>query len=62
LRERTPAAETAHDEIRLDAIVRQAAEAHGGYARTENAPGGGALLRVHFGAPLVQGIEAPVDQ
>jgi two-component system, OmpR family, sensor histidine kinase MprB len=32
------------------AIVRQAAEAHGGYARAENAPGGGALLIVSFGA------------
>jgi hypothetical protein len=31
------------------AIVRQAAEAHGGYARAENAPDGGALLRVSFG-------------
>jgi two-component system sensor histidine kinase MprB len=36
------------------AIVRQAAEAHGGYARAENAPDGGALLRVSFGAPLVE--------
>ncbi len=34
------------------AIVRQAAEAGGGYARAENAPGGGALLRVSFGAPV----------
>jgi hypothetical protein len=32
--------------------VRQAAEAHGGYARAENHPGGGALLRVSFGSPL----------
>ncbi len=32
------------------AIVRQAAEAHGGYAEAANAPGGGALLRVSFGA------------
>jgi two-component system, OmpR family, sensor histidine kinase MprB len=32
------------------AIVRQAAEAHGGYAEVSNAPGGGALLRVSFGA------------
>jgi len=31
------------------AIVRQAAEAHGGSAVAENAPGGGALLRVSFG-------------
>jgi two-component system, OmpR family, sensor histidine kinase MprB len=30
------------------AIVRQAAEAHGGWARAENAPGGGALVRVRF--------------
>jgi two-component system sensor histidine kinase MprB len=44
------------------AIVRQAAEAHGGYARAENAPGGGALLRVHFGSPLAQETAAPVDQ
>jgi two-component system sensor histidine kinase MprB len=34
------------------AIVRQAAEAHNGYAVAENASGGGALLRVSFGAPL----------
>jgi len=34
------------------AIVRQAAEAHRGYARAENAPGGGARLEVSFGAPL----------
>jgi two-component system, OmpR family, sensor histidine kinase MprB len=32
------------------AIVKQAAEAHGGFARAANAPGGGALLRVAFGA------------
>ncbi len=32
------------------AIVRQATEAHGGYARAENAPGGGALVRVSFGS------------
>jgi two-component system sensor histidine kinase MprB len=32
------------------AIVRQAAEAHGGSAEAANAPGGGALLRVSFGA------------
>jgi two-component system sensor histidine kinase MprB len=32
------------------AIVRQAAEAHGGWARAANADGGGALLRVSFGA------------
>ncbi len=34
------------------AIVRQAAEAHHGYAKAENAPGGGARLQVSFGAPL----------
>ncbi len=34
------------------AIVRQAADAHGGHAVAENAPGGGALLRVSFGAPV----------
>ncbi len=34
------------------AIVRQAAEAHHGYVRAENAPGGGARLEVSFGMPL----------
>jgi two-component system sensor histidine kinase MprB len=34
------------------AIVRQAAEAHHGYAKAENAPGGGARLQVSFGAPV----------
>ncbi len=34
------------------AIVRQAAEAHRGYVKAENAPGGGALMTVSFGAPL----------
>ncbi|HEX3693715.1 MAG TPA: HAMP domain-containing sensor histidine kinase [Solirubrobacteraceae bacterium] len=34
------------------AIVRQTAEAHGGWVTAENAPGGGALLRVSFGATL----------
>jgi two-component system sensor histidine kinase MprB len=34
------------------AIVRQAAEACGGYAEAQNAPGGGALLRVSFGATV----------
>ena len=34
------------------AIVRQAAEAHGGYAEAQNAPGGGALLKVSFGEPV----------
>ncbi|MBO0767822.1 MAG: HAMP domain-containing histidine kinase, partial [Solirubrobacterales bacterium] len=31
------------------AIVKQAAEASGGFAEADNAPGGGALLRVSFG-------------
>jgi two-component system sensor histidine kinase MprB len=35
------------------AIVRQAAEACGGSVEAQNAPGGGALLRVSFG-PTVQ--------
>jgi two-component system sensor histidine kinase MprB len=34
------------------AIVRQAAEAGGGFAEAQNAPGGGALLRVSFGTPV----------
>jgi two-component system, OmpR family, sensor histidine kinase MprB len=34
------------------AIVRQAAEAHQGYARAANASGGGACLQVSFGPPL----------
>ena len=36
------------------AIVRQAAEAHGGRAEAANAPGGGALVRVSFGANRMQ--------
>jgi two-component system sensor histidine kinase MprB len=43
------------------AIVRQAAEACGGFAEAQNAPGGGALLRVGFG-PVVEfrpGANAP---
>jgi two-component system sensor histidine kinase MprB len=43
------------------AIVRQAAEAHGGYARARNAAGGGALLCVHFGAPIAQATDAQAD-
>jgi two-component system, OmpR family, sensor histidine kinase MprB len=38
------------------AIVRQAAEAHQGYATASNAPGGGALLRVSFGPPVDRGV------
>jgi two-component system sensor histidine kinase MprB len=34
------------------AIVRQAAESCGGFVEAQNAPGGGALLRVGFGPPL----------
>jgi two-component system sensor histidine kinase MprB len=34
------------------AIVRQAAEAHNGYAKAENAAGGGARLKVSFGPAL----------
>ncbi|HXZ71145.1 MAG TPA: sensor histidine kinase, partial [Streptosporangiaceae bacterium] len=34
------------------AIVRQAAEAHGGSVEAANAPGGGAVIRVSFGARL----------
>ena len=34
------------------AIVRQAAEAHGGSVEAANARGGGALMRIWFGAPL----------
>ena len=34
------------------AIVRQAAEAHDGFVEAANAPDGGAILRVGFGAPL----------
>jgi two-component system sensor histidine kinase MprB len=34
------------------AIVRQAADAHHGHARAENAPGGGARLKVSFGPAL----------
>jgi two-component system sensor histidine kinase MprB len=49
------------------AIVRQAAEAHGGRAEAANAPGGGAVLRVSFGAwqhvddvPLVADARRPI--
>jgi len=40
------------------AIVRQAAESHGGFARAENAPDGGALLTVGFGAAVKPSSEA----
>jgi two-component system sensor histidine kinase MprB len=46
------------------AIVRQAAEACGGFAEAENAPGGGALLRVSFGKPagsVAKGAEQPLE-
>jgi signal transduction histidine kinase len=33
------------------AIVKQAAEAHGVWAEAANAPDGGAILRISFGAP-----------
>lgn len=36
------------------AIVSQAARSHGGTARASNAPGGGALVEVSFGAPVAQ--------
>ncbi len=39
------------------AIVCQAAEAHHGFARASNAPGGGALIEVSFGAPLATAVE-----
>ena len=45
------------------AIVRQAAEAHDGYAEAANAPDGGAILRVGFGPKLELedvGDESPV--
>lgn len=35
------------------AIVRQAVEAHGGQATAANAEGGGAILRVSFGTPVL---------
>jgi two-component system sensor histidine kinase MprB len=42
------------------AIVRQAAEAHDGFAEAANAPDGGAILRVGFGRPLELD-EAPAE-
>ncbi|HLI33199.1 MAG TPA: HAMP domain-containing sensor histidine kinase [Solirubrobacteraceae bacterium] len=40
------------------AIVRQVAESHDGYAHAANAPGGGAVLYVSFGAPIEIGAPA----
>jgi two-component system sensor histidine kinase MprB len=40
------------------AIVRQAAEAHDGFAEAANAPGGGALIRISFGPTLELGTES----
>ncbi len=37
------------------AIVRQAAESCGGFVEARNAEGGGALLRVGFGAQVASG-------
>jgi two-component system sensor histidine kinase MprB len=42
------------------AIVRQAAEAHDGFAEAANAPDGGAVLRVGFG-PTLELEELPVE-
>jgi two-component system, OmpR family, sensor histidine kinase MprB len=45
------------------AIVKQAAEAHGGSAEAANAPDGGAVLQVSFGAPPHQGpADGPVRE
>jgi two-component system sensor histidine kinase MprB len=48
------------------AIVRQAAEAHHGYVKAENAPGGGALVKLSFGATVkaseVPPFQAPASQ
>ena len=43
------------------AIVRQAAEAHGGEVQATNATGGGALLRVSFGATVSSPARASAD-
>jgi two-component system, OmpR family, sensor histidine kinase MprB len=42
------------------AIVRQAAEAHDGFAEARNAPDGGAILRVGFG-PTLELEEIPAE-
>ncbi len=39
------------------AIVRQAAEAHHGFVRADNAPGGGACIEVSFGEPLATAVD-----
>lgn len=45
------------------AIVRQVAEAHGGTVRAENAPGGGAMLRLSFdGAGGDRDLERPASK
>ncbi len=44
------------------AIVRQAAEACGGFAEAQNAPGGGALLRVGFGPSSPPGVASPASE
>jgi two-component system sensor histidine kinase MprB len=41
------------------AIVRQAAEAHGGFVEAANAPDGGAVMRIGFGAPVALEEPAP---
>ena len=42
------------------AIVKQAAEAHGGFAAATNAPDGGAVVRVSFGAWTAATVTEPV--
>ena len=43
------------------AIVRQTAEAHGGRVDAQNAEGGGAILRVSFGAGERPAREEPTE-
>ncbi|MHB1571484.1 MAG: HAMP domain-containing sensor histidine kinase [Solirubrobacteraceae bacterium] len=43
------------------AIVRQATEAHGGFAEASNAPDGGAVLRVSFGPATVPAVPLAAD-